>query len=190
MMNSLRRRRTRRLSVEVELTSFLDIYSFSLGIFAVSARGKVTDICEEVCERNFIGRIFLRKYRHSDCNFDDLFSCCVFRAWNQQAVFNCPLSAKKCDLQQALIVSQGGPNLAGMTVSPWTQSPTSLIALSPLVPLPGKLNHSFSVCFLSSTPLYAHRLAPSLMTFPRRFSEDIERGGRKRAFLSNKRKGD
>lgn len=69
-------------------------------------------------------------------------------------------------------------------------SPTSLIALSPLIPLPGKLNHSFSVCFLSSTPLYAHRLAPSLMTFPRRFSEDIERGGRKRAFLSNKRKGD
>jgi len=67
---------------------------------------------------------------------------------------------------------------------------TSLIALSPLVPLPGKLNHSFSVCSLSSTPLYAHRLAPSLMTFPRRFSEDIERGGRKRAFLSNKRKGD
>ncbi len=62
--------------------------------------------------------------------------------------------------------------------------------MSPLVPLPRKLNHSFSQCFLSSTPLYAHRLAPSLVTFPRRFSQDIVRGGRKRAFLSNKRKGD
>ncbi len=62
--------------------------------------------------------------------------------------------------------------------------------MSPLVPLPCKLNHSFSQCFLSSTPLYAHRLAPSLVTFPRRFSQDIVRGGRKRAFLSNKRKGD
>lgn len=31
---------------------------------------------------------------------------------------------------------------------------------------------TLSLCFLSSTPLYAHRLAPSLMTFPRRFREE------------------
>lgn len=60
-------------------------------------------------------------------------------------------------------------------------SPTSLITLSPVVPLPCKLNHSFFPCVsCSSSRLYAHRLPPSLMTLPRRLSEDLEEGGRRR----------